>query len=146
MKYGSNDSAMRYCHAADYVGVNQAAIREMFRQAGPLTCDENGIAYRGMCIRHLVLPQGRACTKEILSFIRSTFDPSDITMSLMAQYRPMYKATAFEELRRGITRAEYEEAGAACEEAGINVFCQDISELDDRFCIDFTTRKEEELR
>jgi uncharacterized Fe-S radical SAM superfamily protein PflX len=58
----------------------------------------------------------------------------------------MYKATAFEELRRGITRAEYEDAGTACEEAGINVFCQDISELDDSFCIDFTTRKEEELR
>lgn len=146
MKYGSDDSAMRYCHAADYVEVNQTAIREMFRCVGPLKVDKDGIAYRGMCIRHLVLPQGRASTKEILSFIRRTFDPSDIFMSLMAQYRPMYKAQAFEELRRGITRDEYGDARRECEEAGVNAFFQEQDELDDRFCIDFTTRKEEELR
>jgi putative pyruvate formate lyase activating enzyme len=146
MKYGSNGSATRYCNAPDYVEVNQAAVREMFRQAGPLMCDGNGIAYHGLCIRHLVLPQGCAGTHEILSFIRRTFDPSDITMSIMAQYRPVYKADAFEELRRGITREEYKAVRDECEKAGVNTFFQEQDELDDRFCIDFTTRKEEELR
>jgi len=146
MKYGSNDSSKRYCDAPDYVEVNQAAVREMFRMAGPLKCDEDGIAYRGLCIRHLVLPHGRSGTREIMNFISNTFDPSDITVSLMAQYRPMYKAETFEELRRGITRDEYESARNECEKAGVNAFCQEISELDGRFCIDFATRKEEELK
>jgi putative pyruvate formate lyase activating enzyme len=146
MKYGSNESAQRYCGAPDYVEVNRAVIREMFRQTGPLSCDENGIAYRGQCIRHLVLPDGRAGTREILDFISSTFDPSDITMSVMAQYRPLFKAISFPELGRGITRAEYDDARKVCDDAGINAFYQEYAELDDRFCIDFTTRKEEALR
>jgi putative pyruvate formate lyase activating enzyme len=145
MKYGSNDSAKRYCNAPDYVEINQTAIREMFRLVGPLKVGNNGIAYQGLCIRHLVLPQGRAGTHEILSFIKHTFDPSDITMSIMAQYRPMYKALGFEELRRGITREEYEDVRKACEEIGVNAFFQEQDKLDDRFCIDFATRKEEEL-
>jgi putative pyruvate formate lyase activating enzyme len=146
MKYGSNDSAKRYCNAQDYVEVNQAAVREMFRSVGPLKCDTDGIAYRGLCFRHLVLPQGRSYTHEILSFIIRTFDPSDITMSLMAQYRPMYKASGFEELCRGITHDEYEEARRECEKAGVNAFFQEQDKLDDRFCIDFAARKEEELK
>jgi putative pyruvate formate lyase activating enzyme len=146
MKYGSNVSAKRYCDAEDYVEVNRAAVREMFRSVGPLMLDEDGIAYRGLCIRHLVLPQGRAGTSEIVKFIAATFDPSDITMSLMAQYRPMYKASEFEELCRGITRVEYEAVRRECEESGVNAFFQDQAELDDRFCIDFTKRKSEELK
>jgi putative pyruvate formate lyase activating enzyme len=146
MKYGSNDSAKRYCDAPDYVEVNRSAVREMFRQVGPLKCDRNGIAYRGLCIRHLVLPQGRANTHEILLFIGRMFDPSDITMSFMAQYRPMYKASGFEELCRGITQEEYEDVRKECEKAGVNAFFQEQDKLDDRFCIDFTKRKEEELR
>jgi putative pyruvate formate lyase activating enzyme len=146
MKYGSNDSAKRYCNAPDYVEVNQAAVREMFRMAGPLKCDKNGIAYRGLCIRHLVLPYDRSGTREIMNFISNAFDPSDITMSIMAQYRPMYKAAAFEELRRGITREEYEAVRRECEESGVNAFFQDQAELDDRFCIDFAKRKSEELK
>jgi putative pyruvate formate lyase activating enzyme len=118
----------------------------MFRQVGPLICDANGIASRGLCIRHLVLPQGRAGTREVLLFIGRTFDPADITMSIMAQYRPMYKASEFEELRRGITRDEYEEVRRECEETGVNAFFQEQSELDDRFCIDFAKRKNEELK
>jgi putative pyruvate formate lyase activating enzyme len=146
MKYGSNDSAGRYCNAQDYVEVNRLAVREMFRSVGPLVCDESGIAYRGLCIRHLVLPQGRSGTHEVLKFIAATFDPADITMSLMAQYRPMYKASEFDELCRGITREEYAAVRSECEEAGVNAFFQDQTELDDRFCIDFTKRKREELK
>jgi putative pyruvate formate lyase activating enzyme len=146
MKYGSNESAKRYCNAPDYVEVNRAAVREMFRQVGPLKCDDNGIAYKGMCIRHLVLPHSRAQTHEIMAFIGRTFDPADITISLMAQYRPMYKAGEFEELCHPITREEYEEVRMECGETGVNAFYQEPGELDDRFCIDFATRKDEELK
>jgi putative pyruvate formate lyase activating enzyme len=146
MKYGSNESAKRYCNAPDYVEVNRAAIREMFRQVGPLACDKNGIAYRGLCIRHLVLPERRAATHEILKFITATFDPSDITISIMAQFRPLFRANEFRELCRGITREEYEDVRRECEETGVNAFYQEMGELDDSFCIDFTKRKHEELK
>ena len=145
MKYGSNESSQRYCGAPDYVEVNQAAVREMFRQVGPLKTDKQGIAYRGMCIRHLVLPEARAYSGTIFDFLRSTFDPADVTMSLMAQYRPLYRAKEFPELLRGIDREEYETLLAEAENAGFNVFPQEIALLDESFFIDFTTRKSEPL-
>lgn len=145
MKYGSNESSMRYCSAPGYVEVNQAAIREMFRQVGPLVMDDRGVAYRGMCIRHLVLPEGRAHSLEVLEFLGATFDPEDITISLMAQYRPMHKAGRFPELRRGITSEEYEIVRQGCERIGFNGYYQEILNLDESFCIDFKTRKSEPL-
>jgi putative pyruvate formate lyase activating enzyme len=145
MKYGSNESSMHYCGAPDYVEVNQAAIREMFRQVGPLKTDSNGIAHRGMCIRHLVLPEGKAYSEKVLEFLETTFDPADISISLMAQYRPMFKAEKFPELRRGVLKPEYEAVQERCERAGFNGFYQEIMRLDESFCIDFTKRKHEPL-
>ncbi|HUI91393.1 MAG TPA: radical SAM protein [Chitinivibrionales bacterium] len=145
MKYGSNESSMRYCKAPDYVENNQAAIREMFRQVGPLKTDKDGIAYRGMCVRHLVLPEGRAFSEKVLEFLAATFDPADIFISLMAQFRPMFKADNFPELRRGISRREYETVQYYCERLGFNGFFQEILALDESFCIDFKTRKSEPL-
>ena len=60
MKYGNTGAARKYSKAGDYVEVNRAAIIEMFRQVGPLRIDKKEIAYRGLCIRHLVLPNGQA--------------------------------------------------------------------------------------
>jgi putative pyruvate formate lyase activating enzyme len=145
MKYGSNESSMRYCGAPDYVEVNQAAIREMFRQVGPLKTDSNGVAYRGMCIRHLVLPEGKAYSENVLEFLGTTFDPADIFISLMAQYRPMFRADQFPELRRGVSRQEYEAVQDRCERGGFNGFYQEILQLDESFCIDFIKRKDEPL-
>ncbi len=145
MKYGSNESSMRYCGARDYVEASRAAIREMFRQVGPLNVDKDGIASRGICIRHLVLPEGRAYSAEIFEFLRTRFDPADITISLMAQYRPMHRAKEFPELSRGINREEYETVCAEAEESGFNIFPQELLLLDGSFCIDFKTRKDEPL-
>jgi putative pyruvate formate lyase activating enzyme len=65
MKYGRNEPARLYSKAPDYVDINQAAIRRMFRQVGPLRCDETGIAHRGLCIRHLVLPNDQSGSREV---------------------------------------------------------------------------------
>jgi putative pyruvate formate lyase activating enzyme len=145
MKYGGPDEAKRYSCAPDYVNVNQAAVKAMFRQTGPLVTGEQGIARRGLCIRHLVLPSGQANSVEILNFLLHTFDPHDLTVSLMGQYRPLYKANAFPEIGRGVTAAEYEPIKHAFETAGIGGFYQELSALDGRFCIDFTKRKSEPL-
>jgi putative pyruvate formate lyase activating enzyme len=108
--------------------------------------DENGIARRGMCIRHLVLPSGLAHSEDILAFLLQSFDPQDLTISLMAQYRPLHKACSFPEIARTLTAQDYEPVRRAFEKAGIAGFYQELSELDTSFCIDFTKRKSEPLR
>jgi putative pyruvate formate lyase activating enzyme len=57
MKYADPENARRYSRARDYVQVNRAAVKEMHRQVGDLVLDENGIARRGLLVRHLVLPE-----------------------------------------------------------------------------------------
>jgi putative pyruvate formate lyase activating enzyme len=145
MKYGTDETAGRYSRAPDYVEINHQAIRAMFRQVGPLKTDRDGIAYRGLCIRHLVLPEGAAGSKQVCDFLARTFDPADITVSLMAQYRPMHRAAEFPEINRKITAEEYWTELSRFTEAGFQVIAQEPEKLDTSFCIDFKTRKEERL-
>ena len=145
MKYGNNDSAIKYSDAPDYVQRNQEVIREMFRQVGPLKTDSEEIAYRGLCIRHLVLPHNRSFSFDVLQFLSSVFDPQDITISLMAQYRPLYKAHQFEEINCGVSEETFGEIKAAYIDAGFDGFFQELSQIDRSFLINFRKRKEERL-
>jgi putative pyruvate formate lyase activating enzyme len=145
MKYGDNVPAQLYSAAPDYVEVNQAAIRRMFRQVGPLRCEESGIACRGLCIRHLVLPNNQSASREVLAFLKKTFDPQDVTISLMAQYRPFYKSERHPPISGCLAPVEYERIKAAFVEAGFDGFYQEPERLDTAFCIDFKQRKEEPL-
>jgi putative pyruvate formate lyase activating enzyme len=145
MKYGTNEEAARYSQADDYVEVNQRAVIEMFRQVGPLRMDANGIAYRGMCIRHLVLPGNRAHSEKILDFLNTHFDPEDISLSLMAQYRPMFNAARYEELSQPLCDNDYSPIKKQFLDAGFCGYVQDIGQLDTNFCIDFSSRKNEAL-
>jgi putative pyruvate formate lyase activating enzyme len=145
MKYGDDGPAEEYSTAPDYVAVNREAVREMFRQTGPLLVDEEGIAYRGVCIRHLVLPRSRAGSSAVFAFLESAFDPADVSISLMAQYRPLYRAAKHTELCRVITQQEYDEARQECVQKGFNGYYQELSKLDEKFCIDFKRRKNEPL-
>jgi putative pyruvate formate lyase activating enzyme len=145
MKYGDDEAACRYSVAGDYVAVNHAAIRAMFRQVGPLREDEAGIASRGLCIRHLVLPEGKAGTAAILDYLKSTFDPQDLYISLMAQYRPLFHAAKFPEIDRLVTPEEYEPLRQRFIENGFQGFYQDPGEMDESFVIDFKKRKHEAL-
>jgi putative pyruvate formate lyase activating enzyme len=141
MKYGDNGPAKRYSKAPDYVEINRKAVREMFRQVGPLRLDESGIAYRGLCIRHLVLPNREAGTHELFSYLTSTYDPQDLYVSLMAQYRPLHKAATFPEIDCMITREEYKAVKKEFIEIGFCGFCQEPENMDDEFIIDFKKRK-----
>jgi putative pyruvate formate lyase activating enzyme len=145
MKYGDDGPAALYSGASDYVAVNERAIREMFRQVGPLRTDENGIAYRGLCIRHLVLPENKAGTSEMLRFLSDTFDPHDLYISLMAQYRPLHRAIDFPEINRRVTPEEYEPLMREFFEKGFDGFYQELERIDQGFVIDFKKRKEERL-
>jgi len=146
MKYGGNDAAQRYSRTANYRAFNQASIREMFRQTGQLSFDENGIAVSGLCIRHLVLPDNQAESMAILDFLLAHFDPADIYISLMAQYRPLYRAAEHPEIGRMITPDEFERVRNAFVEAGFPGYYQERATINDAFVIDFTRRKHEALR
>ena len=88
MKYMDGALASKLSGAADYPAVAKAAIAEMFRQTGPYALDEDGMLVRGVMIRHLVLPGELDNTFDVLDWIRSTFRPGDVLVSLMGQYTP----------------------------------------------------------
>lgn len=91
MKYADDRVAHRYSKIKHYPAVNQTAVTEMHRQAGDLVLDENGIALRGLLVRHLVLPDGLAGTAKIARFLAQEVS-RDTYINVMDQYRPCYKA------------------------------------------------------
>ena len=113
-KYGSDDVALRLSDAPGYVGVNQAALREMHRQAGDLVI-RDGIAVRGLIIRHLVLPHGLAGTDMVMGFIADGLS-RDTYVNVMPQYRPCGRIfddagePLFRELQQPLRLSEYREA------------------------------------
>ncbi len=116
MKFGDDATARRYTGAADYVKVNRRAVKEMHRQVGDLVVDERGVAVRGLIVRHLVLPNGLAGTKEVMEFLAREISPRTY-VNIMEQYYPAHHARRYPELARRITPAEYREALAAAREA-----------------------------
>jgi len=106
MKYADPEHAKTYSSAPDYPEANRAAILEMARQAGVLELDEEGIAVKGLLIRHLVLPEDLAGTASILRFIAEMVSPKT-RVSLMSQYFPAHRAHGMPPMDRKITRSEY---------------------------------------
>jgi putative pyruvate formate lyase activating enzyme len=117
VKYAGAAVGERYSRVREYPAINQAAVREMHRQVGDLLVDEQGIALRGLLVRHLVLPEGLAGTSEVVRFLASL--SRDTYLNVMDQYRPCYKAGHLPPLDRPITRAEYQEAVRLAQEAGL---------------------------
>jgi putative pyruvate formate lyase activating enzyme len=118
VKYADSGVAHRFSHVRDYVSVNRAAVREMHRQVGDLVVDPNGVARRGLLVRHLVLPNGLAGTEEVLRFIAEEISP-DTYVNLMDQYRPCFKASEHEELARRPTSAELRAAREVARRVGL---------------------------
>jgi putative pyruvate formate lyase activating enzyme len=90
----------------------------MHRQVGDLVVDDDGVAQRGLLIRHLVLPGGLAGTAAIMQFIAEEISP-DTYVNLMAQYRPAFRARDHPPLDRPLTAQEYAEALDSARGAGL---------------------------
>jgi putative pyruvate formate lyase activating enzyme len=118
MKYGEAKAAHEYSKAPDYVDVNKAAVREMHRQVGDLVVDAFGIAQRGLLVRHLVLPEGKAGTEQVLNFLAEEVSLNTY-INIMDQYRPCYQAEEYPALRRCPTIREIDAAVAAAEKLGL---------------------------
>ena len=117
-KYGSDEPALKYSKAPGYTGIMNAAIREMHRQVGDLAMDGDGVAVRGLLVRHLVLPAGAAGTAEVVRFLSEEISPNTY-LNVMAQFRPEYNACRFPELNRPITWREYTDALRLAAQAGL---------------------------
>ena len=105
-KYADPKLAKLLSAAPDYPQVAAAAIREMYRQTGPVIL-QDGIMVRGTMIRHLVLPGCVDNSLAVLDWIAETFPMRDVPVSLMRQYMPMGKAALIPPFDRPITDDEY---------------------------------------
>jgi putative pyruvate formate lyase activating enzyme len=117
-KYADPDMAFTYSKARDYPSVAKTAIKEMHCQVGDLIMNEQGIALRGLLVRHLVLPEGVAGTAEVVKFIAEEISKNTY-INIMDQYRPCYKAVEHPPLDRSITSEEFKEAISLAINAGL---------------------------
>jgi putative pyruvate formate lyase activating enzyme len=119
LKYMDGTQAARYSSgASDYPGHAKSAIVEMNRQVGEHTVDRRGVAIQGLMIRHLVMPNRVAGTREFTRWVAETLTPTTY-VNIMAQYHVDYRAADFAEINRGITAGEFLEAVRWAEEAGL---------------------------
>jgi putative pyruvate formate lyase activating enzyme len=118
-KYADGKMASKYSAKADtYPEDTKAALLEMNRQVGVAKPAADGLLYRGLLIRHLVMPNNVSGSKEVLTWIGQNL-PKDTYINIMSQYRPMYQASSYAEIARRITRQEYAEAVQAARAAGL---------------------------
>ncbi len=117
LKFMDSNISHELMNAPDYPEAACAAIMEMYRQVGDLRIDSRGIAYRGLLVRHLVMPGGLANTREAMRFLagisRQTY------VNIMDQYRPCGEAASHSGINRTITSGEYAEAIAVAREERI---------------------------
>lgn len=106
-KYGENRWAEKLSGAGDYVEVSREALKEMYRQVGEFEVDGEGIAKRGVLVRHLILPENMASSFKVLDFLKENLPGS--LVALLSQYWPSYNALKYPQLGRRITLKEYEE-------------------------------------
>jgi putative pyruvate formate lyase activating enzyme len=118
MKYASERIARRYSKIPHYPQTNQAAVLEMHRQVGDLQINQDGIATRGLLVRHLVLPNDLAGTAEIVRFLAERVS-TNTYLNVMSQYRPAFNARQFPKLSRPLKGEEYRQAVQMAHAAGL---------------------------
>jgi len=118
IKYAKDSFSLKYSAVENYWEVVRSALKEMHRQVGDLIV-EKGIAKRGLLIRHLVLPNRIAGSKQCFEFISRELSKNTM-VNVMAQYYPTYKASQYSEINRRITTQEYREALEELEKQGVD--------------------------
>ena len=131
-KYVTPDLAFKYSGTANYPETAACALGEMLQQQ-PKRVYENGLMMKGVIVRHLVLPSHRAESIAVLDFLHKNFDISKFTLSLLAQYTPMYKAAEYKEINRTLTKFEYNSGAAHAEELGFDCYYQDTASANEKY-------------
>lgn len=146
LRYSSDENARKYSRVDNYVNNSRSAIKEMFRQVGNMEVDEQGIARKGLIIRHLILPNDIAGSEESLRWLANEISP-EVTISIMSQYHPAHKVDEYPDLNRRITPTEYAEVVKLVEELGMvngwmqgmesnKYYLPDFEREDDPFTVD----------
>jgi putative pyruvate formate lyase activating enzyme len=118
-KYWDGKMAAKYSSEAEtYPEITKAALLEMHRQVGLAKPAKDGLMYRGLMIRHLVMPNRVSGTKQIIQWIAENLS-KDTYVNIMSQYRPMYKAFDYPEIARRLKKEEYEQAVKWAKEVGL---------------------------
>ena len=104
-KFWDDRWAERFCHVSDYREQAKNTLREMHRQVGDLILDETGLAVRGLLVRHLVMPNNIAGSREVMAFLADEISPHTY-VNVMGQYHPCGSASQDEWINRPITAAE----------------------------------------
>ncbi len=122
LKFRSAAMSKRYLMAEDYPEAALAAVREMHRQVGYLTMDADGLATRGVLIRHLVMPGALEDTRSLLTWIATELG-ADTYVNLMDQYRPAGKVSSvrYPEINRRVSSQEYRAAREIAESLGLRL-------------------------
>lgn len=121
IKFGDDVSALPLTGARNYFSAVKAAVAEMHRQVGDLQLDANGIAYRGLLVRHLVLPGNLAATEKVFDFIANEISRHTY-INIMDQYYPAYQANKYPPLNRRLHYHEYKAAIETAKAAGLYRF------------------------
>lgn len=131
-KYYDNNLAERLSEVKNYKEITQKAILEMYRQVGKNQYDENGMLKKGMIVRHLVLPENIDNSKKVLKWLKENIE--DVTISVMAQYFPTYKALEDNEINRKLTKEEFEEIENYIYKLELeNGYIQDLEENEEQY-------------
>lgn len=107
-KYSDTDTGFRLSGIRNYPEVAREAIIEMHNQVGELKMDSSGVAYRGLLVRHLVLPNDLSGTYRVIDFLHSV--SKNTFLNIMDQYHPEYRARECHDLGRRLTYEEYDRA------------------------------------
>ncbi|MCG9480104.1 MAG: radical SAM protein [Actinomycetia bacterium] len=143
MRYSNDDYAYRYSKIKNYSQYNRQSVINMYKQAGELQLNQQGVAVRGLLIRLLVLPDDLAGVKQTLEFIKKELS-NKVALSIMAQYHPTFKACGYPEINRPVTAKEYNQVVNYAQQLGFELgYVQDYRRLpgeDDPFLPDFNQK------
>ena len=138
MKYFSSDISSKYSNAPDYFDYASEAILAMIKQVGKLTFNSEGGLMKGTVIRHMVLPSHRHDSIKLIEWIADNTSRDDVLVSIMNQYTPFdFISEEFSELKRKVTKMEYNSVINRAAELGLKGFTQERSSASEDYVPDF---------
>lgn len=138
LKYFSPELSARYSAAPDYFEYASEAVRAMIKQTGTLEFNSDGGLIRGTVIRHLVLPSCRHDSIRVMEWIAENTSPDSVLVSIMNQYTPFdFIGDDTPELKRRVTKMEYNSVVNRAAELGLNGFTQEKTSASTQYVPDF---------
>lgn len=140
-KYFSSELSKKYSSCADYFDKATHAVKRMIEIAGKPVFDDAGLMKRGVIVRHLVLPNCRHDSVQIIKWLSENFRQDELLVSVMSQYTPVYKAVDNKELNRRTSTFEYNYVCKYLEDSGFEGFYQQRSSADKEYIPEFYDEK-----